>query len=377
MASPLKSVQSPQVPAVPYWRTTLGETEAASVREAILSGHLSQGPLTEEFERRLAGLLGIPYVVCTTSGSAAIYLALAALGIGPGDEVIVPNRTFVATAHAVLLTGAKVKLLDCHKQDPLIDEDQIEQQITPCTKAIVPVHLNGNSANMGRINAIANRHGLRVVEDAAQAFYSKGDSGFLGTEGDAGCFSLGPTKFITTGQGGFVATRDANLYDRMIRFRSHGVHSTFAADYQVFGFNLKFNDVAAAIGLVQLDKTVKKKEVHSKIYNSYRRELADLSYLEILPVDEAKGRLPLWVEALAVQRDKVIGLLAEQGIETRPFLRDLDRSRHLGNMGRDFPNSRKFSAQGLFLPCGPDLAASMLERSLEAIRAIAPRISEP
>jgi len=354
---------------VPYWRTELGQPEIDKITAAVRGGCLSQGKITEQFEAELAALLGVPYAVCTTSGSSALFMAVSALGVGRGDEVIVPNRTFVATAHAVMLSGATVRLVDTNKDDTLVDAALIESRITPKTKAIIAVHLNGNDADMKTINAVAARRGLKVIEDAAQAFYSRNADGFLGAQSDLGCFSLGVTKFITTGQGGVVITKSRELRDRLVRFRSHGVLSTFAADYENFGFNLKFNDILASAGLAQLQKLEVKKKAHLECYRHYGRELKGMEdFIRILPVDEAEGNIPLWVEALVAGRDAVVARLGAANIQLRPFLPDLDRSPHLGPQGCDFPNSRKFSAHGVFLPCGPDLPRTSMDLAIAALK---------
>ena len=362
---------------VPYWRTDLGEAEIEMVASSMRGGCLSQGKVTKRFEAEIAKLFGVPHAVCTVNGSAALFMAVSALGIGPGDEIILPNRTFVATAHAVMLAGAGVRLVDTHKDDTIVDETLIEARITPKTKAIFAVHLNGNNANMRVINDIARRHGLKVIEDAAQAFYSRNADGFLGAQSDLGCFSLGVTKFITTGQGGVVITKDRALYERLLLFRNHGVSSTFVAEYKTFGFNLKFNDILASVGLVQLQKLEDKKKAHFACYNYFRQALAGMEdFIQILPVDEKAGNVPLWVEVLVAERDDTVARLAAENIQVRPFLPDLDRSPHLGPQGCDFPNSRKFSAHGIFLPSGPDIPRSALERTAWALKAIRPKIKQ-
>jgi dTDP-4-amino-4,6-dideoxygalactose transaminase len=361
-------------PKVPYWKTEVGAPEADQIRESIMSGSLSMGKVTEEFERRFAAVLGVPYAVCTTSGSAALYLAAAAAGIQPGDEVILPNRTFVATAHAMMLAGGSIRLVDTQKNDTLIDEDAVEARLTKKTKAIVAVHLNGNSVDMGKINTVAKKRGLLVIEDAAQGFYSKNKGGFLGAQSDLGCFSLGVTKYITTGQGGVVVTRSRELYEKLQLHRNHGVDNTFVASYERFGFNLKFNDVLASIGLVQLGKLEAKKRAHLKLYHYYREALADLDFVEVMTVKEEQGNIPLWVEALVSDRGAMVKLLAEHNIQVRPFLPDLDRSAHLGAQGCDFPSSRRFARHGIFLPSGPDLPIEFAERTVEVLRTLGPKL---
>lgn len=359
---------------VPFWRTKLGEEEVAAASDAVRNGLLSMGPRSRDLEEKLARFLGVPHILLTTSGSVALYLAFASLGIGPGDEVIVPNRTFIATAHAVLMTGAKVRLVDSRANSTLIDEALIEQAITPRTKAIAPVHLNGNAVDMKAISAIAKAHHLFVVEDAAQAFGSQSEGRFLGTFGDIGCWSLGVTKLITTGQGGFVCTHNADLYDKLVRLRTHGVLDTFAANYQSFGLNFRSNDIAASIGLVQMTKVAAKIQRHIEVYRWYEQALSEIPFMRMIPVDIEYGGVPLWVEVLCSQRDRVVHLLGEQQIQTRPFLPDLSQSPHLENNDADFKNSKRFAAHGMWLPVGPDLPQSAMERTIAALRALKPLI---
>ncbi|MBI4061182.1 MAG: DegT/DnrJ/EryC1/StrS family aminotransferase [Elusimicrobia bacterium] len=370
--APTKSVEKT---FVPFWKTTLGDAEARSAGQAILEGRLSMGKVTEELERRLAELLGVPYVVCTTSGSAALYLGAAAAGLGPGTEALLPNRTFMATAHAVLLAGGSVRLVDTRADCTLIDEDAIEARITKKTKAVIVVHLNGNSVDMVKVRKIADKHGLMVIEDAAQAFYSKDKNGFLGTQSDIGCFSLGVTKLITCGQGGCVVTRKKEIYERLLLLRGHGVKDTFEAKYERFGFNFKFNDIAAAVALVQLGKLEAKKKAHLALHHYYCAALKGLDHVEVLPVKESLGNLPLWVEALVDDRANVIKLLAEEKIQSRPYLPNLSDSAYLGEQGARFPNSERFAQRGLFLPSGPDLPMEAAERTVAALKAMGPKLA--
>jgi len=359
---------------IPYWRTQLRSEERDAVAAAVEQGCLSMGAITQRFEEALAEFFGVPSVVCTTSGSSALFLACAGLGLGPGDEVILPNRTFVATAHAVMLTGATVRLVDVRPDCTIIDEDRIAAAITPRTRAICAVHLNGNHADMERIRAIARKEGLAVFEDAAQAFASRSTQGYLGTLSDAGCFSLGVTKLITTGQGGLVIAHTPELAERLRRFRSHGVFDTFDATYERFGFNLKYTDMQASVGLVQLGRVSDKIERHKRFYSEYVEGLAGLPFIRMLEVDLAAGNVPLWAEALVADRENVIGLLAEEGIQVRPFLPNLSEATHLGARDEDFPNSRPFARHGIFLPSGPDLPANAVARTIDVLRSIAGKV---
>jgi perosamine synthetase len=324
------------------------------------------GEVTADFERRLARVLDVPYVTATTSGSMALLMGLLAVGVGPGDEVIVPNRTWIATAHAVLLAGAKPVFVDVERDRPIVDASAIEGALTARTKAIMPVHLCGRSADMEEIHRIAAERGLRVVEDAAQALGSRNSRGTLGSQSDVGCFSLSVAKIISTGQGGFCATRDGAIHERLTLLRTQGVRDVIDASYTGFGFNFRFNDVLAAMGLGQLDRLPGRIEKVVEIYRRYETGLDGLDFLRLVPVDIAAGEVPVYVEVLCDDRPAVMSFLAALGIQTRPFYPDLDLAPHLGPPG-DFPNSRVFAEHGLFLPCGPAQAMQAIDEVIESL----------
>src|ERR1700733_14306339 len=191
---------------IPWWTPQIGPAEFSLVREVLESNYLNEGDVTAAFEARIAELVGATYAIAVTSGTTAIALSLMGLGIGPGDEVIVPDITFIATANAVALAGAKPGLVDIDPRTLNIDPEAVARAITARTKAIVPVHVSGRAADMRAIIAIATQHRLVVVEDAAEALMSSHEGKYLGTYGDAGCFSFSPNKTITTGQGGVIVT---------------------------------------------------------------------------------------------------------------------------------------------------------------------------
>jgi dTDP-4-amino-4,6-dideoxygalactose transaminase len=352
---------------VSWWRTSFGEEEVRALAEAIAGEHIGQGPVTAQFERRVAAALDVPYAVATTSGSVALLMALMTLGIGPGDEVIVPNRTFIATAHAPLLLGAKVVLVDARPDLPLMDVSQLRHKITSRTKAIMVVHLNGRSVEMPAVRAIAKERGLWVVEDAAQALFSRNADGFLGTQSDLGCFSLGVTKLISTGQGGLVVTKSQELYERLILIRNHGVLDTMDAAYTRMGFNFKFNDLLASIGLTHLERVPARLAALRAVYAKYASAMAEFPFLKLLPVNVPAGEVPLWVEFLCPEREALMNFLESQGITARKFLPDLHCSPHVEH--REVPRrSTVFGERGLSLPGGPAQPLEHIDRVFEALR---------
>lgn len=358
------------LPRISWWRTAIGSEEVDRLLLSIEHEHISQGPVTEEFEARIADALDVPYAVATVNGSVALLLAMMALGIARGDEVIVPNRTFVATAHAALMLGATVVLVDCRPDLPTMDVSQLESKITARTKAVVAVHLNGRAVDMTALSRVAERYGIRVIEDAAQAMFSRSKLGYLGAQSDAGCFSLGMTKLISTGQGGVVVTRDRATYERLKLLRNHGVIDTLNDEYAMLGFNFKFTDLAASIGIAQLGRARERVEQVTSIYRRYEAVLRDLPFLRTIPVDLDTGEIPLWLEVLCPERDELMNYLAAHGIQTRRFLPSLNASPHLQSRG-EFPNSRIYATDGLFLPSGPEQPADSIDRVLETLRAYA------
>jgi len=352
---------------VSWWRTNFGDEEVHRIAESIQHEYISQGPVTAEFERAVSEVLGIPYVVATTSGSMAILMALIAAGVGPGDEVIVPNRTWIATAHAPLLLGAKVVLVDVEPERPIMDVTQLEQKITPQTKAIIPVHLNGRAVLMDEVNRIAARHRLRVIEDAAQAFCSRNIAGVLGGQSFAGCFSLSVAKLISTGQGGFVVTGNRQTYERLKMMRTHGVSDVVNASYTDMGFNFRFTDIQASIGIAQLARLPEQIARVKAIYARYAAAMNEFSFLKFIPVDIQAGEIPIYIEVLCSERDKLVQFLANHGIQTRPFYPDLNLAGYLKCSG-EFPHSKIFGEQGLFLPCGPAQPLENVDRVITVLQ---------
>ena len=359
---------------ISWWWTDFSGDEAYRLTNAINQGHISQGSVAMEFEQRVAELLNVPYVVATTNGSTALLMALIAAGVGPDDEVIVPNRSWIATAHAPLILGARVALVDVESDSTRINPETIEKKITPRTKVILPVHLNGRSAGMDAINGLGRKYDLTVIEDAAQAFYSRNSTGYLGTQSFAGCFSMALGKLISTGQGGFVVTNDESTYKTLKAMRSHGLTDVIDVTYNTRpGFNFKFTDIHASIGLAQLDKLPASIARVNKIHEKYLNATQDLSFLTLLPVDVEAGGIPIYNEVLCPQREKLIQYLERKNIQARPFAPDLNTAEYFGNTKR-FPNSEIFGNQGICLPCGPGQPLENIDRVIDALRSFGRQI---
>jgi perosamine synthetase len=355
-----------EMPVISWWRTTFGEPEIQRLTHSISNEHISQGAVTAEFEAQIAEALGVPYAVATTSGSVALLMALMAMDIRRDDEVIIPNRTWIATAHAAAMLGAKVVLVDVRPDVPLMDISQVGSKITSRTKAIIPVHLGGRVVDMKEVNKIAEKFGLRVIEDASQALFSRDSEGFVGTQSDAGCFSLSVAKLISSGQGGFIVTKSKKTYDRLKLIRTHGVADVINATYTKLGFNFRYNDIQASISLAQLTRVPKRIEHAKAVYAKYEAGLAELPFLKLIPLAVTRGEVPLYIEVLCDEREKLIDYLSAHGIQTRPFYPDLNLAPYLGN-GAEFPNSKVFGEHGLFLPCGPEQPLANIDRVLDVL----------
>jgi len=361
---------------VPWWKTDLGEAEIEAVARAIRDRRIAQGPLVEELEGRLAERLGVPSVAATTSGSVALLLSLMAAGVGPGDEVVVPAETFIAPAHAARLLGARIKLVDVCRERALIAPELVAAALTERTRAVVAVHLGGRACDVEAIERVVAGRGIAVIEDCAQAFCSRGAAGTLGTGGNLAAFSMGLTKLMTSAEGGFVATGGQGLDARLRCLRNHGVEKIADNVFDGVGCNFRLTDVQAAIALAQLDRLDEKIAGVKRVYRFYQERLRDLGYLEMLEVRVDDGELPLWSEALCAERDEVVRLLDERGIEAKPFHPPLARSAHL-EAGGSYPNAERVAAMGLTLPSGPDQAEENLERTVAALVEIAQLIETP
>lgn len=307
---------------IPFCMPEVGEEESALVVEVLRSNFLNDGDVTSRFEQELAQRLGCRYAVAVTSGTAAIFVALAAAGVGPGDEVIVPDVTFVATANAVSLAGARTVLLDVEPSGLTLDPARVRAALTTRTRAIVPVHVSGRAASMEELLQIAEENNLVLIEDAAEALMSVHRGRCLGTWGDAGCFSFSPNKTITTGQGGLVVTDRDDLHVRLRELKDQGrpVRGTGGGDqHDSIGFNFKFTNLQAAVGLGQLTRLDSRLQRMREIFRCYERELAGVNSLRLLPFDIERGEVPQWIDAFVERRDELCEYLLKRGIQCRPF----------------------------------------------------------
>ena len=383
---------APNLPFLPFALPEIGEEEINEVVDALRSGWVTTGPKTRRFEQDFAAFLGDESLHCiaVNSATAGLHLALEAIGIQPGDEVITTTHTFTATAEVVRYLGADVKLVDIDPATLNIDPAAIEAAITPKTKAIMPVHYAGLAVDMDAILAIARRHNLKVVEDAAHALPTTHAGQLIGTLGsDVTVFSFYANKTITTGEGGMLVTRDADIAARAKVMRLHGINrdafDRFTAKvpswyYEIVapGFKYNLTDIAAALGLHQLKRARGFQEKRTRLAARYNELLADLPL--ILPPMPKDGDLHSWhlyvvrlKDNAGLSRDALIEALFAAGIgcsvhyiplHLHPYWRE-----RYDLKAADFPHSQKAYEQMLSLPLYTRMSEADVDRVVDAVRA--------
>lgn len=353
---------------IPIASPDLTGNEAAYLAECIQSGWISsKGPFVDRFEKGFAGFCGTSYAVSTSNGTAALHLALTALGISPGDEVIMPDLTFVASANAIVACGAKPVLVDIEKDTWCIDAGLIEKHITKKTKAIMVVHLYGHPADMQAVLKIAKKHKLHVIEDAAEAHGAEVRTGKgvwkkVGSIGDVGCFSFYGNKIITTGEGGMVVTSNKKLYEYMRVLRDHGQDPNKRYYHRVIGFNYRMTNMQAAIGVAQLERIdsflAKKREIAA----SYKVALEGIAGVTCMK-EAPWAKSAYWMFGILVDspyilsRDKLLAHLSKNGVESRPFFYPVHMLPPYKSSG-SYPVAQIIAAQGISLPSGVTLTRS-------------------
>lgn len=338
----------------------LGELEMSYVIDAMRSGWISSlGPYIGRFEDDFAASCQCKHGAATSNGTAALHLALVALGIGPGDEVIIPSLTFVATANAVIYTGATPVFVDSLPSTWCMDPAAIERAISPRTRGIIAVHLYGHPCEMDAVTKIASTRGIAVIEDAAQAHGAQYGNRRVGSLGDVGIFSFYGSKIITTGEGGMLVSNNPKLIERARFLRDHAMSADRPYWHPEVGYNYRMTNIQAAIGLAQIERIEEFLSRKRKLLNSYRQLLSGIDGLEFNP-DVLPSRSSLWLVCIllppGVPVADIAARLKEDGVDTRPFFHPMHelppfkQFRAVHAEGDGCPVAERLARTGMVLP---------------------------
>ena len=369
---------------IPLFDLNYDEKENKAVVDVLNSKWISSGPKTAELETKFADMLGVKYALAVSNCTAALHLAVLAAGIQPGDEVIVPSLTFVATINCIKYAGGVPVFCDITSKDNLcIDPNKIEKLITPKTRAVIVMHYGGFACDLDKIIEICNKHNLKLIEDACHGPMSEYKGKKLGTFGIAGCFSFFSNKNISTGEGGIIVTNDEAVYEKVKLLRSHGMttmsyerstgHST-SYDVVGLGYNYRFNDILAGIGIVQLDKLMPDIEKRQRIREKYIQLLGEderliisfknyksISSLYICPIVLANGD--------AKYRDALRTYLADNGIQTSMHYPPAHRFSIYKNLPADLPVTEYVADHEFTIPMYGGLTDGEVEYICKTIKA--------
>ncbi|MCI0469438.1 MAG: DegT/DnrJ/EryC1/StrS family aminotransferase [Nitrospirae bacterium] len=368
--------------AKPY----LDEEEQEAVREVIAGGWISQGPKAAEFENIFADYVGTKYAIATTSCTTALHAALAVSGIGAGDEVIVPSLSFIATANSIVHCGATPVFVDIDPETCNVNLDSLEAAITKKTKAVMPVHQMGLPADIDSINAIAKRHSLVVIEDAACAIGSEYKGRRIGGSGNIACFSFHPRKVITTGEGGMITTNRLDIAERLRRFRHHGMSisdlerhragKVIIESYTEAGYNYRMTDMQAAMGITQMKKLPDILEKRRRIGAIYNDAFSRINSLRVPSVPEyvtLHNYQSYWLELLAnssVSRDELMQILLEKGISTRRGIMAIHKEQCYSSYHVSLPMTERITSNTIILPLYPSMTIGEQEYVIRCLRDI-------
>jgi dTDP-4-amino-4,6-dideoxygalactose transaminase len=374
-------------PPIPLARPSFGAEEERGLLETLRSGWVTQGPRVAEFEQRFAQVVQARDAVAVSSGTTALFLALHALGVGPGDEVIVPSLSFIASANAIVHCGASPVFVDVEPQTYNLDPAAVAAALSPRTRAVLAVHQLGLPADLDRLTEVARSHGVALVEDAACAVGSRWRGRPIGSSGNPVCFSFHPRKLLVTGEGGMIATGDPRLAGRLRRLRHQGMSVSDAErhraqrvileTYPEVGFNFRLSDLHAALGLAQLERLPAFVAERRALAARYAEALAGEARLG-LPREPAgaEGNFQSYIVRLngadAAERNALMDALLAQGVGTRRGL----MASHLEPCHRDarragpLPHSEAAAAQTFLLPLYAGLAPADQERVIATLRAL-------
>jgi len=364
----MKSYPVPQL--IPY----VGVEEMANLEKVIKNKWITEGPFSEQFLQLIRDFTGARYAVLASNGTLALFLGLMALGIKRGDEVIVPDFTFIASAASVVFAGATLVFVDVDEANVNIDCSKLEDAITEETKAIMPVHLYGQSADMDPILKIADKHGLKVIEDAAQGYGVFYKRRHVGTIGDVGIISFFADKTITTGEGAVILTDDESIYEKLRYLRNQGRLDSGTFEHSHLGMNFRMTDLQCAVGVAQARKLDRIKEIKASNYNLYKELLKDVDGIKFVEETEYSNFIPFRANIKVSDLKGLMEFLERNRIQTRGFFCPLHRQPCLKYLTRryygeqEFPVSNKLYDTGLSLPVFCDLTKEQIHYVCDKIK---------
>jgi len=360
---------------IPVAEPNLEGNELKYVEECIKTGWISSaGKYVTKFEKEFSKYCGVKHGIAVANGTLALHLALEALGIKKGDEVIVPAMTFVATANAVKYTGARPVFVDSEPKTWNIDPDKIKEKITKKTKAIIPVHLYGHPCDMDRIRELTEKHNIAILEDAAEAHGAEYKGKKVGSFSVISCFSFYGNKILTTGEGGMCLTDDDKLADKMRQLKDHGMSRERKYYHPIMGYNYRLTNIQAAIGLAQLEKigqTIETKRRNAKLYNALLKDAKGIT----LPPEEPWAKNVYWMYSILIEpncklkRDEMMASLRDEQIDTRPFFIPLHKMPYLDE-GLKLPVAESLGEKGINLPSSTKLTKEQIEKIAKVISKI-------
>jgi perosamine synthetase len=365
---------------IPVSEPLIGDNVLPLVRECLDTGWLSSdGRFVREFERKWSSYCGTKYGVAVSSGTAALQISVASLKLERGSEIIIPSWTIISCAIAVLEAGCVPVLVDCDPETWCMNLDQVESKVSPKTRAVMPVHMFGHPVDMRRLAAVAKKHDLFIIEDAAEAHGAEVSGCRVGGLGDLGCFSFYANKIVTTGEGGMVVTNNLELADKLRSLRNLCFRSDRRFFHTEIGHNYRLTNLQAAIGVAQIDRIDAHIEKKRWIAACYRERLKSLNQIA-LPVEREWAKNVYWMFGLVLHSEvpfdaaEFARRLRERGVDTRPFFLGMHEQpvfRAMGLFEREpYPVSEILARRGLYIPSGLTLTESQIDRVCDAIKQI-------
>jgi len=367
--------------AIPLFEIDWAESDIEAVADSIQrGGYWAKGPYVETFEKQIESYLGVDHALVVNSGTTALVAALEGLGIGEGDEVIVPSFTFIATANAVQLAGAEPVFADIERETYGLDPAAVKEQITDDTAAILPVHCYGGACKIHELAAVADDHGVALLEDAAEVFGAESEGEMLGTVGDAAALSFCQNKIVPTGEGGAVVTDSGEIAHRVKLYRSHGrattdyFDSASSGEYAALGTNIRMSDLTAALGCSQLDRVEELIAGRQRAADQYNDAFAGVEGVSPHRAPEGGTHVhQLYTVELApeIDREHVVETLGERGISSKVYWDPpVHRTTHYRKRGStpDLPVTDEVASRVLSLPMHPNLSEREIKRVVAAVR---------